>query len=268
LPRATRCSLIPRSRAPVRRSSRACCSSQPLVPAAWRDDGARAMAYDTLLVAGSWAAAMLRSSTPLMMVTLGETLTQRVGIVNLGIEGQMLCGACVGFAVAAQTGSPVLGLAAGAIAGLVLSLVHGVLCLGCEANQIGSGIAVWARTWTDLLFRPLRGRRKGQRPRAAGGIGFDGCALCWTDPDAADGGCADGDRHRHDRGSLALSHPDRPELAGSRRIVPDRAGARHPADDGASAGYSRRRNTVRLCRRHSLGRLHPDLGQPDAAHKT
>jgi simple sugar transport system permease protein len=101
------------------------------------------MADDTLLVAGSWAAAMLRSSTPLMMVTLGETLTQRVGIVNLGIEGQMICGACVGFAVAAQTGSPTLGLAAGAIAGLLLSLVHGGLCLGCEANQIGSGIAVW-----------------------------------------------------------------------------------------------------------------------------
>jgi general nucleoside transport system permease protein len=101
------------------------------------------MAEDNLLIAGSWAAAMLRSSTPLMMVTLGETLTQRVGIVNLGIEGQMLCGACTGFAVAAQTGSPMLGLAAGALAGVLLSLVHAALCLGCEANQIGSGIAVW-----------------------------------------------------------------------------------------------------------------------------
>ena len=101
------------------------------------------MADDTLLIAGSWAAAMLRSSTPLMMVTLGETLTQRVGIVNLGIEGQMLCGACVGFAVAAHTGSPALGLAAGAFAGVLLSLIHVGLCLGCEANQIGSGIAVW-----------------------------------------------------------------------------------------------------------------------------
>ncbi len=101
------------------------------------------MADDTLIVAGSWAAAMLRSSTPLMMVTLGETLTQRVGIVNLGIEGQMLCGACVGFAVAAQTGSPALGLVAGAMAGLLMSLVHGALCLVCSANQIGSGIAVW-----------------------------------------------------------------------------------------------------------------------------
>ena len=95
------------------------------------------------LVAGSWVAAMLRSSTPLMMVTLGETLTQRVGIVNLGIEGQMLCGACLGFAVAAQTGSPALGLVAGAVAGALLSLIHVALCLGCESNQIGSGIAVW-----------------------------------------------------------------------------------------------------------------------------
>jgi general nucleoside transport system permease protein len=101
------------------------------------------MADETLLIAGSWTAAMLRSSTPLMMVTLGETLTQRVGIVNLGIEGQMLCGACAGFAVAAQTGNPMLGLVAGAFAGLLLSLMHVALCLGCGANQIGSGIAVW-----------------------------------------------------------------------------------------------------------------------------
>src|SRR5882757_7006006 len=138
-----RCSFMRKSPAPARRSCRDFCSSQLSAPAASRAGGMRDMANDTLLVAGSWAAAMLRSTTPLMMVTLGETLTQRVGIVNLGIEGQMLCGACVGFAVAAQTGSPVLGLAAGAIAGLLLSLIHGVLCLGCEANQIGSGIAVW-----------------------------------------------------------------------------------------------------------------------------
>ena len=92
---------------------------------------------------GHWIAAMLRSSTPLMMVTLGETLTQRVGIINLGVEGQMLCGACTGFAVAALTGSPLLGLAAGAGAGFFCRLMHSALCLACEANQIGSGIAVW-----------------------------------------------------------------------------------------------------------------------------
>ena len=50
---------------------------------------------EVLAVAGSWIAAMLRSSTPLMMVTLGETLTQRVGIVNLGIEAGSATGKLV-----------------------------------------------------------------------------------------------------------------------------------------------------------------------------
>lgn len=95
------------------------------------------------LAIGDWAAAMLRSSMPLLMVTLGETLTQRVGIINLGVEGQMLGGACVGFAAAAQSGDPLIGFAFGAAAGVLLSAVHAALCLGCGANQIGSGIAVW-----------------------------------------------------------------------------------------------------------------------------
>lgn len=97
---------------------------------------------DTLILA-TWIAATLRSATPLLLATLGETLTQRVGIINLGVEGQMLVGACTGFGVAAATGDPMAGLAAGALAGLVLSAIHAGLCLGCGADQIGSGIAVW-----------------------------------------------------------------------------------------------------------------------------
>src|ERR1700761_2010769 len=74
---------------------------------------------------------------------LGETLTQRTGVINLGVEGEMLTGACVGFAVAATTGSPLLGLFVGAVAGALLSTVHAALVLGAGANQIGSGLAVW-----------------------------------------------------------------------------------------------------------------------------
>jgi len=91
----------------------------------------------------AWAAATLRSATPLLLALLGETLTQRAGIINLGVEGQMLAGAVVGFGVAATFGQPLPALVAGGVAGLVLSLVHAVLCLGVRANQIGSGIAVW-----------------------------------------------------------------------------------------------------------------------------
>jgi ABC-type uncharacterized transport system permease subunit len=95
------------------------------------------------LAVGSWIAAALRSATPLLTVMIGETLTQRTGVINLGVEGEMLMGACVGFAVAATTGSPLLGLFAGAAAGALLSTVHAALVLGAKANQIGSGLAVW-----------------------------------------------------------------------------------------------------------------------------
>src|SRR5579871_5351615 len=91
----------------------------------------------------AWAAAALRSATPLTFTMLGETLTQRAGIVNLGVEGQMLVGAVTAFACAATTHEPALALAAGAFAGLALSLVHALLCLGFRANQLGSGVAVW-----------------------------------------------------------------------------------------------------------------------------
>jgi general nucleoside transport system permease protein len=74
---------------------------------------------------------------------LGETLTQRTGVINLGVEGEMLMGACIGFAIAATTGNPILGLAGGALAGLLLSTLHAGLVLGAGANQIGSGLAVW-----------------------------------------------------------------------------------------------------------------------------
>jgi simple sugar transport system permease protein len=92
---------------------------------------------------GAWIAATLRATTPLLFALLGETLVQRTAIINLGVEGEMLVGACVGFAVAAITGDPWLALAAGGATGLLLSLVHAGLCLGFGANQIGSGIAVW-----------------------------------------------------------------------------------------------------------------------------
>jgi ABC-type uncharacterized transport system permease subunit len=94
-------------------------------------------------LAGAWIAASLRAATPLLFVLLGETLTQRTAIINLGVEGQMLLGACAGFAAASLFGDPWLALLIGGLAGLTLSLMHAGLCLGTHANQIGSGIAVW-----------------------------------------------------------------------------------------------------------------------------
>ncbi len=124
-----------------------------------------------LIVLGTWIAATVRSATPLLLTTLGETLTQRVGVINLGVEGEMLVGAAVGFAVATTTGNPVLGLLGGGIAGMVLSLGHAGLCLGCGANQIGSGLAIWiiGLGATSFFGRSFVGADVTPLPPLAGG---------------------------------------------------------------------------------------------------
>lgn len=85
----------------------------------------------------------LRSATPLLFAVLGECLTQRVGKINLGVEGQMLVGAISGYAITATTGNAWFGLAAGALAGAALSAVFALLTVGLNANTFASGLAVW-----------------------------------------------------------------------------------------------------------------------------
>jgi ABC-type uncharacterized transport system permease subunit len=124
------------------------------------------MDVDVWALLASWCVATLRSATPLIFATLGETLTQRVGVINLGVEGEMLVGACLGFGVAVATGDPWLGLLAGALAGAALSLVHAGLVLGARANQIGSGLAVWmiALGTTSYVGRAFVGQQVSPLP--------------------------------------------------------------------------------------------------------
>src|SRR3954469_561418 len=92
---------------------------------------------------GGFLLSALRSSTPLLWVLLGEILTQRVAVINLGVEGQMLMGGICGFGATLATGNPWLGLIAGCLAGMALSSVHALLAVGLKANQFASGLAVW-----------------------------------------------------------------------------------------------------------------------------
>jgi ABC-type uncharacterized transport system permease subunit len=84
----------------------------------------------------------LAAGTPLVYAALGELVTEKSGVLNLGVEGMMLVGAVTSFIVAAATGSPWLGVAAGMGAGAALSLVFGVLTLSLMANQVASGLAL------------------------------------------------------------------------------------------------------------------------------
>ena len=87
-------------------------------------------------------AAAVRSGTPILFVTLGEILTERVGVMNLGLEGIMLMGALSGFWGASVFGNPWVGIALAVLVGMLLSTLHAVLCVSLGANQVVSGLAL------------------------------------------------------------------------------------------------------------------------------
>ncbi len=84
----------------------------------------------------------LAAGTPLVLAATGELVTERSGVLNLGVEGMMLVGAVVAFIVAATTKAPWLGIGAGMIAAAALSLVFAVLTLTLMANQVAAGLAL------------------------------------------------------------------------------------------------------------------------------
>ena len=87
-------------------------------------------------------AGAIQSGTPILFACLGEIICERSGILNLGVEGMMLVGAMVGFAVSLNTGSPVLGVMAGAAAGGLMGLIHAFLCISLLANQVVAGLGL------------------------------------------------------------------------------------------------------------------------------
>ncbi len=84
----------------------------------------------------------LAAGTPLVFAALGELVTEKSGVLNLGVEGMMLAGAITSFIVAATTKSPWLGVGAGIAAGSALSMVFAVLTLSLMANQVATGLAL------------------------------------------------------------------------------------------------------------------------------
>ena len=86
--------------------------------------------------------ATLRAATPLLFAGFGELVTERSGVLNLGVEGMMLTGAALGFMGAASSGSILVGLLLAMVGGAALSLVFGVLTLSLMANQVATGLAL------------------------------------------------------------------------------------------------------------------------------
>ena len=85
---------------------------------------------------------IMTAATPLLLAALGETVTERSGVLNLGVEGMMVMGAVMGFAAASLTGNPWLGVVASMLAGAAMALLFGFLTLTLLANQVATGLAL------------------------------------------------------------------------------------------------------------------------------
>jgi simple sugar transport system permease protein len=94
------------------------------------------------LLAVSVLAAAIRASTPLVFAGLGELVSEKGGVLNLGVEGIMLVSALSGYVAAHASGSLTLAVFAAALAGGALSLLHGWICISLRGNQIVSGLAI------------------------------------------------------------------------------------------------------------------------------
>ncbi len=95
---------------------------------------------DSVLILTIFAAIGL--GTPLVFATVGEILTERAGVLNLGVQGMMLVGAVAGFWATFKTGNVYLGIVAAVVAGAAVSLIHGVSSITLRVSQIVSGLAL------------------------------------------------------------------------------------------------------------------------------
>src|ERR1700741_3750416 len=86
--------------------------------------------------------AVLAASTPLLLAGAGELVTERAGVLNLGVEGMMIVGAACGFGGAWLTGSTIVGALCGTLGGMLLSLIFALMTLGLAVNQVATGLAL------------------------------------------------------------------------------------------------------------------------------
>jgi len=103
---------------------------------------------------------MIGASTPLLLAALGELVVEKSGVLNLGVEGMMLTGAVVGFAVTYTTGNPWLGIVAAAIAGMAASMIFAFLTLSLSSNQVATGLAltIFGTGFSSLFGQPYTGK--------------------------------------------------------------------------------------------------------------
>ena len=105
------------------------------------------MDFITILQSG------VASGTVLLFATIGEIFAERSGVLNLGVEGMMLIGAMSAYSVTVSTGNTVLALGIAMVVAGLLALLHGVVVIHFQADQVVSGLALtFLGTGLSLVF--------------------------------------------------------------------------------------------------------------------
>jgi ABC-type uncharacterized transport system permease subunit len=127
------------------------------------------LSFLTSPVVEGFLSASMRLAVPIMLAALGGIFNERAGVLNIGMEGMMLTGCLVGFAVGALSNNMWLGVLAASLAGLVLGLVLGFFIITLPANQVVAGIALnlLAVGLTSFMYRVVFGTNT-QAPRVSG----------------------------------------------------------------------------------------------------
>ena len=84
----------------------------------------------------------IRLATPLIFAALGGMFSERAGVINIALEGLMLCGAFTAAVVTYETGNPFFGLFCGALSGGILAAAYAVMCIRFQADQVVTGFGI------------------------------------------------------------------------------------------------------------------------------
>jgi general nucleoside transport system permease protein len=113
---------------------------------------------EPVVLVGGFLAAAVRVATPLLIAATGEMVTQRSGVLNLGLEGMMLAGALAA-ALGATASGPWTGVALAVLAGMTLAGVFALVTIGARADQViaGTAITLAAVGLTGTIYRQAYG---------------------------------------------------------------------------------------------------------------
>ncbi len=108
--------------------------------------------------AAGFLEASVRTATPLALAALGECISERAGVINIGLEGAIICGA-LGATVAAGVAGAGAGFVAGALAGVMIAALFALFTVWMRADQIitGTAITIFALGITGTLYRTVYG---------------------------------------------------------------------------------------------------------------